>query len=87
MERNEKTTIHFLKTGDRFYKLSDNKKTVLEKVPHEVKKTAYRTYTNWAIDAKYCKGRLTADQIEMYAKPINSETEVVFLRHKELAAQ
>lgn len=85
MERNTKTTMRFLTTGDRFYKLTDNKKTVLEKVPHEAKRTNYRTYNNWAVDTKYCKGTLTEDQIELFAKPVNSDTEVIFLRHVELS--
>ena len=87
MERNDKTTMYRLRPGDRFYKLADKKKTVFEKVEHETKKTHFRTYKHWAIDAKYCRGTLTPDQIEMFGKPINGDTEVIFLRHKELAAQ
>lgn len=86
MERNTVTNIARLQIGDRFYKANDKHKIVFEKVEHETKKTAYQTYKHWAVEAKYCRGTLTADQIEMYAKPINSATEVIFLRHKELAA-
>jgi len=87
MERNQKAMIYQLRAGDRFYKFTDKNKTVLEKVDHKTKQTNYRTYKHWAIDAKYCGRMLTADQIELFAKPLNSDTEVIFLRHKELAAQ
>lgn len=79
--------MYQLKPGDRFYKLSDNKKTVFQKVEHDAKQTNFQTYKHWAIDAKYCKGELTKDQIDMFAKPINKDTEVIFLRHKELAVK
>jgi hypothetical protein len=57
--------------GDRFYKLTDNKKQVLELVDHLVKVTKYTTYS------LFCK----ADG-ERWPHPILSDTPVVFLRHK-----
>lgn len=82
MERNTKTTVYNLQIGDRFYKCNDKKKTILEKVEHSIKQTHFQTYRHWSMEAKYMGRVITAEQIEKYAKPIKSDTEVIFLRHK-----
>jgi len=78
MERNTVTTMRELENGDRFYKSSDKKKTVFEKVNHETKKTKYQTYQYWAVEVKYL-GRVNA--VEAFSKAITGSTEVVFLRN------
>lgn len=84
MERNTVTTMRELETGDRFYKCADKKKTVYEKVKHETTKTKYQTYQYWAMEGSVLQ---TSANIERFAKAITGSTEVVFLRHKELAVQ
>lgn len=71
MERFKNTTVSRLQPGDRFYKLSDRNKTVLEMVQGEVKRTLYRTYGFW------CKGPDGEIQAVM------GNTKVVFLRHAD----
>ncbi|MFL5808067.1 MAG: hypothetical protein ACJ749_01020 [Flavisolibacter sp.] len=72
MERNTQTTISELKIGDRFYKPTDKKKTVWEKVPGDAVVTKYQTYKNFAITAG-----------EKYPVMMQKQTIVIFLRHKE----
>lgn len=70
MERNTVTTIDQLRVGDRFYKQSDRKKIVWEKVFHATKKTHFMTY------------RFFAKQDGMlYPEPIKKSTQLIFLRH------
>ena len=84
MERNTITTMRELQIGDRFYKASNKKKTVYERVEHETTKTKYQTYQYWAVEGCF---QLTTTSIERFAKAFTGSTEVVFLRHKELAIQ
>ena len=49
MERNTKVLAKELKPGDRFYKVVDKKRTVLEMVEHDAKKTHFQTYKYWCI--------------------------------------
>jgi hypothetical protein len=72
MERNTLTSMGQLKIGDRFYLKSDRKKTVWEKVESEVKVTNYQTYKHFA--------QLPGMN---YPQPMNRNTVVIFLRHKE----
>ena len=66
------TIAKYLVPGDRFYKISDKKKDVLEIVEHPVKVTKYTSYN------LFCKGDL-----DKFATAILSNTPVMFLRHKE----
>ena len=70
MERNTTTTASELKIGDRFYKLNDKHKTVLEVVPHESTLTKYHAYC-------WCKV-----EGSRFTVPIKGDTMVVFLRNK-----
>lgn len=72
MERNTQTEVKNLLPGDRFYKLNDKKKTVLEIVEEKVKKTHFQTYSVFA-----------KKDGQRFADPMKSNTMVVFLRHKE----
>lgn len=69
MERNTQTTIKNLKPGDRFYKVTDKKKEVWQKVVCEVKVTKYQTYSNFA-----------KRDIDQSSQAFKSETEIIFLR-------
>ncbi len=70
MERNTSTIAKKLITGDRFYKANDRKKTVLQMVEHETKKTYFRTYRYWYMS-----------DTDRFPQPINPDTAVIFLRH------
>jgi hypothetical protein len=74
MERNTPTTIGELQIGDRFYKCSDKKKQVWEKVESEVKQTHFQTYRHFAKQPGM-----------RFPQPMNKATAVIFLRHKEEA--
>jgi hypothetical protein len=74
MERGAKTTAKALAIGDRFYKASDAKKSVLQMVEHKAKVTRHQTYTIWCIP----DGR-----DKRYPDAIKAETEVIFLRHTD----
>ncbi len=74
MERNTKTQVKNLVIGDRFYKASDGKRTVLQIVPGEVKVTKYTTYDVW------CKA-----DADLHKQAMKSNTQVVFLRHAQPA--
>jgi hypothetical protein len=84
MERLTVTKINDLQIGDRFYKASDRKKVTMVKVDHTVKRTYYRTYRNFCIEAAvydHHKGILKAVH-ERIIRPLNADTAVVFLRHE-----
>lgn len=84
MQRLTVTTIDELQIGDRFYKASDKKKVTLVKVEHDVKRTYFRTYRNFCIEAAIYdaqKGILKPIH-ERFINPLNKETPVVFLRHE-----
>lgn len=72
MERNTATTISELQIGDRFYKVSDRKKSVWTKVEKEPYSSGFQTYTNFALQ----DGRKHTDAFK-------SDTKLIFLRHKE----
>lgn len=72
MERNTQTEVKNLKPGDRFYKLNDKKKLVLEIVEAKAKATQYQTYSVFA-----------KRDNQLYGEPMKSNTMVVFLRHKD----
>jgi len=74
MERGTRTNAKALAIGDRFYKATDAKKNVLQMVEHKPKVTKHRTYTLWC---------LPDGRDPRYPDAINSETEVVFLRHTQ----
>lgn len=70
MESKTQTTIGELQPGDRFYFLKDKKKTVWQKIEHEVKRTHFQTYSNFA-----------KQDGQKYEQPFKRLTEVIFLRH------
>lgn len=71
MERNTQTTVRTLEIGDRFYKATDKKKTVLEMIKHDPKTTKHQTYNYW------CKG-----DTDRHPQAIQGGTLVIFLRNK-----
>lgn len=83
MIRFEACTPAELKTGDRFYKAMDKKKTPLVMVEHDVKKTHFRTYKYFCCPtATIDNPHLTQQQKARNYTPINKDTAVVFLRHE-----
>lgn len=72
MEAKTVTTINRLFIGDRFYKLSDAKKIVYERVKSDLKKTKYRTYGFWAKSD-------TSNEVKVF----DGKTRVMFLRTNE----
>lgn len=74
MKRNELTEAKNLLVGDRFYKANDKAKAVWEIVKHEEKKTAYQTYTVFAVRPG-----------NKFPEALKANTSVVFLRHVEMA--
>ncbi|RKR83213.1 hypothetical protein BDD43_3415 [Mucilaginibacter gracilis] len=66
MKRNEITEAKHLKLGDRFYKQSDAKKTVLELVAGKPDKT---------------HNVFAREPHKRYPEPLKRDTKVVFLRH------
>lgn len=68
MERNTITTVGELHIGDRFYKASDKKRVVWEKVESEIKRTYYQTYKHFAITPG-----------ERFPVAMNKDSKVVFL--------
>lgn len=70
MERNTRTTVGKLAIGDRFYKVNDKNRTVLQKIEHAPFQTKHYKYTNWAI----------ADG-DRHADKMKHDTEVIFLRN------
>lgn len=70
MERNTQTTVKQLREGDRFYKVKDRNKKVLQMVPGKQVKTYFQTYNY------FCKA-----DTERHSQAINPNTQVIFLRH------
>ncbi len=75
MERNTNTTVSELEIGDRFYRPTDKKKTVWEKVRGENKTTHFQTYKHFAI----AHGMT-------FPVAMKKETIVIFLRHQNQPA-
>jgi hypothetical protein len=80
MERNTITTVANLKPGDRFFKVNDKNKKVLQIVEHAPKKTHFRTYKIFCCLVQIIEGRLTPTAKEGYYSPILKDTQVVYLR-------
>lgn len=80
MERNTVTTVAALKTGDRFYKVTDKHKKVLQIVQHAPKKTHFRTYKIFCCPVDILDGRLGQTAKEGFYNPILKDTQVVYLR-------
>jgi len=81
MKRNTLTTMYHLKPGDRFYKAGDKKKTVFEKIDLDSRKTAWQTYSHFAVEVKYMTRVRTLSTLASMAKVFKSSTEVIFLRN------
>lgn len=84
MERNCLTTVAALRIGDRFFKLSDKKRLVLELVQGETKRTHFQTYKHFCCPVSIMdNNRMPAQLKERNFKAINKDTQVIFLRNKE----
>lgn len=82
MNRNELTTAENLKIGDRFYKLGDKKKEVLQMVLNNTKVTHYRTYRFFCCPVSAIDNTLMSQKLKDYQiKPILKETKVIFLKN------
>lgn len=82
MNRNEVTTAENLQIGDRFYKLGDKKKEVLQMIQHEAKVTHFRTYKLFCCPSLAIDNNLMNQKLKDYQiKPIIKETQVVFLKN------
>lgn len=81
MERNTITTVAELKPGDRFYKVNDKHKNVLQIVEDKPKKTHFRTYKIFCCQVGIVDGKLHQTAKEGFFKPILKDTAVVYLRN------
>lgn len=86
MKKNQLTTVDQLQIGDRFYFQNDSNKVVWEIVEHETKTTHYRTYKHFCLLGSFAD-RTTDKQLRKHqSKGVQGNTNVVYLRSKEVAA-
>lgn len=82
MERNEITTVEFLKPGDRFYKKADKKKKPMQMVLSDSKQTQFRTYKFFCCATDIIDNKLMTENLKKRQyQPILKDTVVVYLRN------